>query len=32
MAIEKTNINDVIDKNYAEFDLGHLCEETYKRL
>ena len=32
MAIEKTNINDVIDKNYAEFDLGLLCEETYKSL
>ena len=30
MTIEKTNINDVIDKNYAEFDLGLLCEETYK--
>ena len=32
MTIEKTNINDVIDKNYAEFDLGLLCEETYKSL
>ena len=32
MAITKTNINDVIDKNYAEFDLGLLCEETYKNL
>ena len=32
MTIEKTNINDVIDKNYAEFDLGLLCEETYKNL
>ena len=32
MAIEKTNINDVIDKNYAEFDLGLLCEEAYKGL
>ena len=32
MAITKTSINDVIDKNYAEFDLGLLCEETYKSL
>ena len=32
MTIEKTNINDVIDKNYAEFDLGLLCEEAYKSL
>ena len=32
MTIEKTNINDVIDKNYAEFDLGLLCEKTYKSL
>ena len=32
MTIEKTSINDVIDKNYAEFDLGLLCEETYKSL
>ena len=32
MTIEKTNINDVIDKNYADFDLGLLCEETYKSL
>ena len=32
MTIEKTNINDVIDKNYAEFDLGLLCEEAYKNL
>lgn len=32
MAITKTNINDVTDKNYAEFDLGLLCEETYKSL
>ena len=32
MAITKTNINEVIDRNYAEFDLGLLCEETYKNL
>ena len=32
MAITKTSINDVIDKNYAEFDLGLLCEEAYKGL
>lgn len=32
MAIEKTNIRDVMDKNYAEFDLGLLCEEAYKSL
>ena len=32
MAIEKTSIKDVIDKNYAEFDLGLLCEEEYKSL
>ena len=32
MAITKTNINEVTDKNYAEFDLGLLCEETYKGL
>ena len=32
MAIQKTNINDVLDKNYAEFDLGLLCEDKYKDL
>ena len=32
MAIEKTNIKDIIDKNYAEFDLGLLCEDKYKSL
>ena len=32
MAIEKTNINDIIDKNYAEFDLGLICEDRYKTL
>ena len=32
MAIEKTSIKDVIDRNYAEFDLGLLCEEEYKSL
>ena len=32
MAIEKTNINDIIDKNYAEFDLGLICEDKYKTL
>ena len=32
MAITKTNINEVTDKNYAEFDLGLLCEEAYKGL
>ena len=32
MAIEKTSINDIIDKNYAEFDLGLLCEDRYKSL
>ena len=32
MAIEKTSVRDVLDKNYAEFDLGLLCEEAYKSL
>ena len=32
MAIEKTSVKDVLDKNYAEFDLGLLCEEAYKSL
>ena len=32
MTIKKTNINDVIEKNYAEFDLGLLCEEKYNKL
>ena len=32
MAIQKTNINDILDKNYAEFDLGLLCEDKYKDL
>ena len=32
MVIEKTSIKDVIDRNYAEFDLGLLCEEEYKSL
>ena len=32
MTIQKTNINDILDKNYAEFDLGLLCEKTYKNL
>ena len=32
MAIEKTSVKDILDKNYAEFDLGLLCEETYKSL
>ena len=32
MAIEKTSVRDVLDKNYAEFDLGLLCEDAYKSL
>lgn len=32
MAIEKTSVKDILDKNYAEFDLGLLCEEAYKSL
>ena len=32
MAIDKTSIKDIIDKNYAEFDLGLLCEDKYKSL
>lgn len=32
MTIEKTNVTDIIDKNYAEFDLGLLCEDKYKSL
>ena len=32
MAIEKTSVNDILTKNYAEFDLGLLCEEAYKSL
>ena len=32
MAIQKTNIKDITDKNYAEFDLGLLCEDKYKGL
>ena len=32
MTIKKTNINDVIEKNYAEFDLGLLCEDKYNKL
>ena len=32
MAIEKTSVKDVLDKNYAEFDLVLLCEEAYKSL
>ena len=32
MAIEKTSVKDKLDKNYAEFDLGLLCEEAYKGL
>ena len=32
MTVKKTNINDVIEKNYAEFDLGLLCEEKYNKL
>lgn len=32
MAVIKTNINDINEKNYAEFDLGLICEEKYKSL
>lgn len=32
MAVLKTNINDINEKNYAEFDLGLICEEKYKSL
>jgi hypothetical protein len=32
MAIDKTSVKDIIDKNYAEFDLGLLCEDKYKSL
>ena len=32
MAIVKTNVNDIVDKNYAEFDLGLICEEAYSSL
>ena len=32
MAIDKTSVNDIVDKNYAEFDLGLLCEDKYKGL